>query len=140
MEPQKNYWPSGLGPRNYIWAAWAQKTYPTISPEPWLQYSQTGPHFFKNPKMNPIKFWNVKKLIDLGAWGLLETTFRPLGSRRLTLAWIFTKNRPEKTPHFIKNHKLRLMNLWNLKNYLKLRVWGIKTSFGPLGPKTLIKS
>ena len=67
MKPQKMYWPWGLGPRNYIWATWAQKTYPTISPEPWLQYSQTAPHFFKNHKMNPIKFWHVKNLNDLGA-------------------------------------------------------------------------
>ena len=24
----------------------------------------------------------------------------------------------------------------NLKRYLKLKVWGLKTVFGPLGPKT----
>ena len=29
--------------------------------------------------------------------------------------------------------------LSNLKKYLKLGVWDLKTSFGPLGPKTLIK-
>ena len=44
-----------------------------------------------------------------------------------TLAWIFTK----KIPHCMKNHKLRLMKFWNLKNYLKLGVCGIKT----IGPK-----
>ena len=71
----------GLGPRNYIWATWTQKTYPAISPEPWLQFSKTGPHFFKNHEMNPIKSWHLKKCLDLGVWGL-ETTFRPLGPRR----------------------------------------------------------
>ena len=81
MKPRKIYWPWGLGPRNYIWANWAQKTYPTIRPEPWLQYSETTPHFLKNHKMNPIKFWNVKKLVNLGTWGL-ETRFGPLGPRR----------------------------------------------------------
>ena len=44
----------------------------------------------------------------------------------------------QKIPHFIKNHKLRLMKFQNLKDYLNL-VWDIKTSFGPLRPKTLIK-
>ena len=38
------YWPWNLGPRNYIWATWVQKTYPTIGTEPWLQYWQTTPH------------------------------------------------------------------------------------------------
>ena len=44
MKPQKMYWPWNLGPRNYIWATWVQKTYPTIGTEPWLQYWQTTPH------------------------------------------------------------------------------------------------
>ena len=33
MKPQKIYWPISLGPRNYIWANWAQKTYPAKSAE-----------------------------------------------------------------------------------------------------------
>ena len=63
MKSLKIYWLWCLGPRNYIWVTWAQKTYPTISPEPWLQYSQTRPHFFKNHKMNPINFEMSKKLL-----------------------------------------------------------------------------
>ena len=43
------------GPRNYIWASWAQKKYPAISPEPWLQYLQTGTHFLNNYEVNPTK-------------------------------------------------------------------------------------
>ena len=81
MKLPKSYWTWGLGPKNYIWATWAQKTYPTISPQPWLQFSQTRPHFLKNHEMNPIKSWNLKKVINLGAWGL-ETTLEPLGPRR----------------------------------------------------------
>ena len=50
--------------------------YPAISPEPWLKFSQAGPHFFKNREMNPIKSQNLKKYLDLRVWGL-ETTFRP---------------------------------------------------------------
>ena len=75
---------------------WAQKTYPSASPEPWLQFSQTRPHFLQNHEENPVKIWNLKKFIDLGAWGL-GTSFGWLGPRRRihnhksrTLAPIFT--------------------------------------------------
>ena len=34
MKSQKISWPSGQGPRNYIWATWAQQTCQTINPEP----------------------------------------------------------------------------------------------------------
>ena len=44
-----------MGLRNHIWATWAQKMYPAISPEFWLQFSQTSRHFLKNHEMNPIK-------------------------------------------------------------------------------------
>ena len=44
-----------LGPRNCIWATWTKKTFQAISPEPQLQFSQTGPHFVKNHKVNQIK-------------------------------------------------------------------------------------
>ena len=47
--------PWDLGPKDYIWATWAQKTYPAISSESGLQSPQTGPHFIKDHKMNPIK-------------------------------------------------------------------------------------
>ena len=80
-ESHKTSWPWGLGPRNYIWFNWAQKTNPAVSPEPWLQFSQTGPHFLQNHNMNPIKLWNFKKFHDLGVWGL-ETTFGRLGPER----------------------------------------------------------
>ena len=48
MKSYKISWPWGVGPRNYIWATWAKKTYPVINPEPLLQFSQTGPQFIKN--------------------------------------------------------------------------------------------
>ena len=58
--PKTDIW--GLGPKNYslikqfghkafVW----QRTYQAISQEPWLQFSQSGPHFLKNHEMNPIK-------------------------------------------------------------------------------------
>ena len=55
--------------------------YAAISPEPWLQFPQTQPHFLKNYERNPIKLCNLKKCLDLGFWDL-ETTFRPPGPRR----------------------------------------------------------
>ena len=45
MKSQEISWPLGLGLRNYIWVTWAQKMYQAISPEPLLQFSQTGSHF-----------------------------------------------------------------------------------------------
>ena len=35
--------------------AFGKRTYQGISREPYLQFSQTRPHFFKNHEMNPIK-------------------------------------------------------------------------------------
>ena len=81
IKSQKISWPWGLGLRNYIWATWTQKMYPTISTGTQLYFWQTGPHFFQNYNMNPIKFWNLKKFLNLGFWGL-ETTFGPLEPRR----------------------------------------------------------
>ena len=40
----------------------------TISLEPWLQFSQTGPSFLKYHKMNLLKSWNIfKKYLALGS-------------------------------------------------------------------------
>ena len=78
MKSQKMSWPWAVGPKNYIWATWAQKIYPSISPEPWLQFLQTGPYFLKNHVMNPINSWNLKKYLDLEIRGL-EITFGLVG-------------------------------------------------------------
>ena len=72
MKSQKIDGSWGLGPKNHM--SWAHKTYPAASPEPWLQFSQTRPHFLKNHEKNPLKLCNLKKFIDFGAWGL-GTTF-----------------------------------------------------------------
>ena len=65
MKSHKFFWPCGLGPKSYIWATWAQKTYQAIGPEPQLQFSQTGPHFLNHEimqKNNEIS----KKFLTLG--------------------------------------------------------------------------
>ena len=38
---------------------------------------------------------------------------------------------------FVQNHKVNLINLSNLKEYLNLGVWNLKFSFVPLGSKHL---
>ena len=129
MKSQKISWPWGLGPGNYIWATWAQKTYPAICPEHWLQFSQTRSHFLKNHEMNPIKSWNLKKLLDLGVWDL-ETTLGHLGPEDVsnhmsrTFAAIFT-NRPsfsqeswDKSNKIMKSQKISWA--WSLgpRNYI----------------------
>ena len=62
MKPQKIYWPWCLETRNFIWATWAQKTYPTKSLEPWLQYPQSRPHFFENCKINLVNYFKSQKI------------------------------------------------------------------------------
>lgn len=45
-----------------------------------------------------------------------------------------------KRPHLIENHMLTQIKSSNFKKYIDLGIWGLKTSFGPLGPKRFIKS
>ena len=85
MKYQKMFWPCGLGLWNQIWAILAQKMYPAISPEPYLQISQTRHHFLQNHEMKPIKSRNLKEYFDLRVWGL-ETTF---GLFRNYHGWLF---------------------------------------------------
>ena len=136
MKSQKNYWPWGLGPRNYIWVTRVQKMYPVISPESWLQFSQTRPHFLKNHEMNPIKPWNYKTFLDLGAWDL-ETTLGPLGSRRRIKPLIQNSrfNFQISGPHFFKNHEMNSIKSCYLKKFISIGTWGLETTFGPLGPR-----
>ena len=60
--------------RNYIWGNWGQKTYHAISPELYLQFSQTGPRFLQNHKMDLKNLWFLKKVLDFGVRAI-ETTF-----------------------------------------------------------------
>ena len=112
-EISKISWPWNLRSSNCIWVTWAQKTYPVIGPEPWLQFWQTRPHFLKNHEINPIESWNLKKHLDLGAWGL-ETTFGPLGSRKRIQPSISLEpwlQFSQAGPHFVKNHEMNPIKL-----------------------------
>ena len=78
-------WPWSLGPRNYIWVTWAQKTYQAISQEPYLLRSNFPIQnliFFHNNKLNQIKWSNLKKYLGLGVWEL-KTRFGPLGPKSM---------------------------------------------------------
>ena len=119
---------------------WAQKTYPSASPEPWLQFSQTRPYFLQNHEENPVKIWNLKKFIDLGAWGL-GTSFGWLWAQK-------TYPQPQVQNPGSNIHKQDLIFSriirwiqWTLKcqKNLDLVVCGLKTNFGPLRPRTRIK-
>ena len=54
-----------------------------LSPEPWLQFSQTWPHFNQNHKLNPIKSSNLKNFIEIEVW-VMEIKFGSLGPKRRT--------------------------------------------------------
>ena len=92
--PKKNL-PWGLGCKNYIWTSWAEKTYPIISPEPWLEFLRTETHFLKNHEINPMKLCNLKNVLPLwaGIWKLHLGQLSPedVSSHECrTLAPIFT--------------------------------------------------
>ena len=135
MKSQKISWTWVLGPRNYIWVTLAQKTCPAISSEPWLQFLHTGPRFLKNNEINPIKLWNLKKCLHLVAWAL-KLHLGYLGPEDVSnhksraVASIFTKG-----PHFLQNHNMNPIRLWNFKKFHDSRVWRLETIFGLLGPK-----
>ena len=71
----------GLGPRNCIWATWAQKIYLAITPKPYHQFLHARPHFIHNQKLLSFKLWNLEKSCQFGVWGL-ETTFGSQGPIR----------------------------------------------------------
>ena len=89
--------------------------------------------------MNLTKTSIFKKYFDLGIWGL-KTSFGKLGSKTLNKPYFQNPcSNCQKNPHFIQNYNLNLIKFSNPKKYLNLRVWGLKTSFGPPGPKALIR-
>ena len=135
MKSIKNYWPWGLVLKNYIWVTWAQKTDPSAIPEPWLQFSQLRPHFLQNHEENPVKLWNLKKFIDLGAWGLgpirhIQPYVQNPGSNIHKQHLTFSK----------KNHKINPIKFWNVKKLIDFGAWGPETTFGSLGPQEDVSS
>ena len=125
--------------------AWALETafgpigptrlYPAIYPEPWLQYSQIEPHF--NGETNPIKLWNLKTFLNLGAWGF-EATFGPMGLQDVpshksrTLAPIFTNRTSFSQESWGKSNKLI-----NSQKNLTFRTGAWELHLSQLGPQNL---
>ena len=58
-----------LGPKNQFWANWAQKTCQAVSPESWVQFSQTRPHFIQNIRLNKMLYLNIRIYLQFGVWG-----------------------------------------------------------------------
>ena len=141
MKFQKTLWPWGLEPRNYIWVNSVQKMHLAIFLEPYLQFSQTRPHFLNNHNMNPIKSLNFEKYLDLGVWDLKTRLGQLRPKKRIkhnkfgTATPIFTKN-----TSFFENHNMNPVKLWNLNEYLDLWVWSLENIFGLLKPKRHIKA
>ena len=42
-------------------------------------------------------------------------------------------------PHFLKKYDINPIKLRNLKKHLDVWVWGLETTFGPLGPRRRIQ-
>ena len=110
MKPQKIYCPWGLGPRNYIWATRTQKTYPAISPEPWIQFSETRPHFFNNHEINVIKFLKPQKIYC--HWGLGPRNY--IWATRAQKTYPAISPEPwlqfsQTRPHFLNNHEINVI-------------------------------
>ena len=138
MKALKMFWSGALGPRSYIWATWAQKAYPAISPEPCLQFSQTRASFSQKWWDEFNKIMKRKKFIDVGVWDL-ETAPRPLWPRRLPshqsgmLTSIFKIKTSFSQESWDESNKIL-----NLKKIIGLGVWGLETTFGSLGPTSCL--
>ena len=96
--------------------------YQAISPESYLQFSQTVPHFHQNHKLNQIKPSNLKKILELRDWSL-ETRFEPLGSENFIKPQVLDPSSSfDKHGVIFYNHKLNPIKLSNLKRYLGLEI------------------
>ena len=95
--------------------------------------------WFTQNKMNQIKLWNLIKFLDLGVWGL-ETTFGPFGAKKTCQAISPIPNLQfsQTGPHFLWNHEMNRIKLWNLTTFFDLGVWGLEITFKLLGLKKCI--
>ena len=78
----------GLEPSDHVWANWAQNGLPHITPEPYIQFSQTTPHFVGNFVSHTKLLVYFRNLALLGTRNLV-TTFGAIGPKMtyLTLLW-----------------------------------------------------
>ena len=124
-----------LGSINYISSTWNQNTYPAISPESSLQFSQVEAHFLQDYKMNPITLWNFKKLQDLR--GAQKLHLGHLGQKDVSSYKsriqdpIFT-SRMLFSPTSQNKSTISL----NFKKIFSFGVWGLETTFGSFGIRT----
>ena len=80
-----------------------------------------------DPKALTLEIWGLKtSLWQFGPKALCNRLIKPLVMR--TLASIF------KRPHFLRNHGMNPIKLWDLRKIIDLWTWYLKTIFGPIGP------
>ena len=140
MKPWKIVSIWGPGPGNYIWASCARKMYQAITPEPYHQFPHTGPHFIQNHKLLSLKLWNLESFLSI--WGLGDTNYIWATSAQKMYQAITPEHYHQFShtgPDFIQNHNLLSLKLWSLEKLCQFVIWGLETTFGPLGPKRHIK-
>ena len=84
-----------------------------------------------------MKFWKIAWPWVLGH----KNQFRACWAQKLyqaisLKAWLQFS---QKGPHFFQNYEINPIKSWNLIKYFELGVWGLKTTFGPLGLKRCFK-
>ena len=82
-----------------------------------------------------MNFTNVKIKPHPGIWGL-KLDFGLTGPRE-----VHNPNSNFRTyvPSVLQNVKLNKLHYLNIKIYLQLGAWDLRTSFGSIGPKRLTK-
>ena len=86
------------------------------------------------------KYFPCCQKVVSGVWGLRTIFWANWGQKTYKFIspelWLpFSQTRPD----FMQNFKLNKMFYLNIRIYLWLGVWGLKNSFGPIGPKRLTK-
>ena len=112
------------------------RTYPAISPEPWLQFSQIGPHFLKNHERNPIKIFMSRSSMP-----------KSLSNSTLVVATLsvwdqILQSRLLACPYFPSSewsYKIRLVTIFNQPNTISKHFLVISCACSLQGSKSFIK-
>ena len=105
-----------------------------------IQFSKIKAYFMQNFIEFYRKYFPCCQKVVSGVWGLRTIFWANWGQKTYKSIspelWLpFLQTRPD----FMQNFKLNKMFYLNIRIYLWLGVWGLKNSFGPIGPKRLTK-
>ena len=139
MKSQKIYWPWALGPRNYIWVNWTQKTY-HVSNAFDLTYQTLAAIFTNRTSVSQESYNEINKIMKsqniFWPWGLGTRNHIWTIWAQKTYRAICPEPEPQFSqagPHFFENHQINPVKSWNLKTFLDLGIWSPETTLGPLG-------